>query len=436
MREVGCGGVGAAMEGGCLVIPRLHIAFEKRTAGALALLAGLFLNGCTTSSKKSEKSFSDKVSAAMRSQISSTYHDSEADEKLAKAEGFFTGGDYKGAESIFADLADNTYNSAMMLERARYMEAESVRMQGKLPKAVDIYHRLLKDFPASIYTDKAAVRMYAIVDTWLKDSVRDIEDRDAGKNWLQRYKFGNPLDQSKPRTDQEGEVLKTLDNIATHAPNSSVADKAMFWCGYLHYARGDYADADHFFSLLTQGYKDSPLRQEAAKYAVASKNRSTGGAAYDGQKSAEALQLVHSLEASDPVYTQDKDKAAWLQRQKMAIRIQQAEKDFETAEYYRRRDLPSSAFFYYELTRRRYPGTKYSDLAVSRLAEMEQIKKQREADKAAGKQSTLDAVQERWDDLTNGKDKKKDDPTPGKEQPTGPKDAPPKLLPLGAEGLR
>jgi outer membrane protein assembly factor BamD (BamD/ComL family) len=386
------------------------------------------------SKSSGSKSFGDRLSAAVRSQITDNYHDSEADAKMQRAEELFAAGDYKEAESIFADLADNTYNAAMTMEKARYMEAESVRMQGKLPRAVDTYHRLLKDFPASVYTEKAAVRMYAIVDVWLKDSVRDIEERQAGKNWFQRYRFTNPLDPSKPKTDQEGEVLKTLDNIATHAPNSSVADKAMFWCGYLHYAHGDYADADHYFSLLSQGYKDSPLRQEAAKYAVAAKNRSTGGAAYDGQKSAEALQLVHNLEATDPVYTQDKDKSAWLQRQKMAIRVQQAEKDFETAEYYRRSNHPSSAIFYYELTRRRYPGTKYSDLAVSRIAEMEQIRKQREADKAAGKQSPLEVVQEKFEELGGGK-KKPEDPVPGREPATGPKE-PQRLIPLGAEAVR
>ena len=423
------------------MIPQMDSAFGKRTAWALALFAGLLSNGCSTPSKHDDKSgdsksWSDKLSAAVRSQISSSYHDSEADAKMARATELFAQGEYKDAEKIFSDLADNTYNASMLLEKARYMEAESVRMQGKLPRAVDTYHRLLKDFPASVYTEKAAVRMYSIVDIWLKDSLRNIEEKQAGKNWIQRYRFENPLDNTKPRTDQEGEVLKTLDNIATHAPNSSVADKAMFWCGYLHYAHGDYADADHFFSLLSQGYKDSPLRQEAAKYAVAAKNRATGGSAYDGQKSAEALQLVHNLEATDPVYTQDKEKAAWLQRQKMAIRIQQAEKDFETAEYYKRTNHPGSALFYYELTRRRYPGTKYSDLAVSRLAEMEQIKKQREADKAAGKQSTWDEMQEKLERLTNPAVKNVSDPLPGKEVPTGPKDAPPRMLPLGAEAIK
>jgi|GEM_PF-1165917 len=425
------------MEGGCLVISRQHIAFGKRAAGACAFLFSLLLCGCSTTSgkPKDSKSLGEKLQNAVRSQITDNYHDSDAEEKMSRAERLFGSGDFEEAEILYADLADNTYNAALTMEKARYMEAESVRMQGKLPRAVATYHRLLKDFPASVYTEKSAVRMYAIVDVWLKDSVRDIEERQAGKNWFERYKLTNPLDSSKPRMDQEGEVLKTLDNIATHAPNSSVADKAMFWCGYLHYANGDYADADHYFSLLSQGYKDSPLRQEASKYAVAAKNRSTGGAAYDGQKSAEALQLVHNLEASDPVYTQDKEKSAWLQRQKMAIRIQQAEKDFGTAEYYRRSGHPSSALFYYELTRRRYPGTKYSDLSVSRLAEMEQIHKQREEDKAAGKQTTLEVVQERLDELVGGK-KKTDDPMPGKEAATGPKDAPPRLLPLGADSVK
>ena len=33
---------------------------------------------------------------------------------------------------------------------------------------------------------------------------------------------------------------------------------------------------------------------------------------------------------------------------------------------------------------RRYPGTKFSDLSKERIQEMEKIKAQREADKAAG----------------------------------------------------
>ena len=58
--------------------------------------------------------------------------------------------------------------------------------------------------------------------------------------------------------------------------------------------------------------------------------------------------------------------AAKLTRAKFAIRSQQAEKDFKTAEYYERTGHPGSAVFYYELVRRRYAATKYADIANER----------------------------------------------------------------------
>jgi outer membrane protein assembly factor BamD (BamD/ComL family) len=47
--------------------------------------------------------------------------------------------------------------------------------------------------------------------------------------------------------------------------------------------------------------------------------------------------------------------------------MQQAEKDYQIAEFYRRTGHPCSAYFYYEIVRRRYPGTKYFDLATHQI---------------------------------------------------------------------
>ena len=113
-------------------------------------------------------------------------------------------------------------------------------------------------------------------------------------------------------------------------------------------------------------HKDSPLRPQAIAFAIQAKNNATGGADYDGRKCAEALQLVHVAEATVPELTQDPEMAAKLTRAKFAIRSQQAEKDFRMAEYYERTGHPGSAVFYYELVRRRYAGTRYSDLASER----------------------------------------------------------------------
>ena len=131
---------------------------------------------------------------------------------------------------------------------------------------------------------------------------------------------------------------------------------------------------------------------------------------------------------------QDKEKAAWLTRQKFAIRIQQAEKDYETAEYYRRTEHPGSAYFYYELVMRRYPGTKFSDLSKARIEEMERIKAQREADKASGKVTTREQNANGWEKLVGAVKPKADDGAPMKEIGAGPKDKPPTIVPQGYDG--
>ncbi len=413
-----------------IIRPRFH---RRRAAFASALLGVALLAGCSSPGTGAKnKSFKDRVYSAVRSTVTNAYHDSEAEAKMAQAEELFATQAYSDAQKIYGDLADNTYNPAGLTEKARFKEAECLRMRGRLPAAVDTYNRLLQDFPAGIYSEQAATRMYAVAELWMKDTLAEIDAKENGRAKIRLMSMPNFTDRTKPAIDQEGELLKTLENIAVGAPNSSIADKAMFWCGFIHFAHGRFEEADHFFSTLVDMYKDSPLRQEAAKYAVMSKNNATGGAVYDGQKSAEALQLVHNLEATEPQYVQDKEKAAWLTRQKFAIRIQQAEKDYETAEYYRRTNHPGSAYFYYELVMRRFPGTKFSDLSKARIEEMEKIKAQREADKAAGKISTKEQIQNGWDDLFGKVKPKTDDAVPVID--AGPKDKKPTIVPLGYDG--
>ena len=108
----------------------------------------------------------------------------------------------------------------------------------------------------------------------------------------------------------------------------------------MNFVRGNFQEADHFFSQMVELHKESPLRPQAIAYAIQAKNNATGGADYDGRKCAEALQLVHMAEASVPELTQDPAMAAKLTRAKFAIRTQQAEKDFRTAEYYERTGHP------------------------------------------------------------------------------------------------
>src|SRR5262249_36953283 len=79
-----------------------------------------------------------------------------------------------------------------------------------------------------------------------------------------------------------------------------------------------------------------------------------------------ARKMVTAAMYTYPQLGNDKDMRAYLEGQIGSIDVQQAEKEFKMAEFYRRTGHPGSAYFYYELVRRRYPGTKYAKLAEER----------------------------------------------------------------------
>ncbi|HET6572908.1 MAG TPA: hypothetical protein VFG68_04845, partial [Fimbriiglobus sp.] len=71
--------------------------------------------------------FKESAYTTMRSALTSSYHDSEAEAKMARAEALFNNGDFRTAQDVFADVADNTYNPVLLAEKARYLEAECLR---------------------------------------------------------------------------------------------------------------------------------------------------------------------------------------------------------------------------------------------------------------------------------------------------------------------
>lgn len=301
--------------------------------------------------------------------LASNYDDPRADGKMAEADRLFEAGHYGDALTAYKKLADNTGNSADLAERARFMQAECRRMMGEYPKAVDTYHRLLKDFPTGAHRREACNRVFEICDYWLDDFRDELTERGArGEKGVLgwRPRWPNVFDKTKPDWVQEDRALEALERVHTHDITGPAADQALFWCGYVNFVRGNFDEADHFFSQLVELHKESKLRPQAIAYAIQAKNNATGGAVYDGRKCAEALHLVHVAEATVPELTNDPAAADRLTRSKFAIRFQQAEKDFKTAEYYERAGHPGSAVFYYELVRRRYAGTRYADVASER----------------------------------------------------------------------
>jgi hypothetical protein len=81
------------------------------------------------------------------------------------------------------------------------------------------------------------------------------------------------------------------------------------------------------------------------------------------------MRLINVARSTSPVLNREQGKL--LDEQSGYVQMQLAEKDYETAEFYRRTGHPGSAWFYYELVIRRYPNVKpWYDNAMMRQKEL------------------------------------------------------------------
>lgn len=289
---------------------------------------------------------------------------------LAGAHVLYRDGKFSEAERIFHRIADNTKNAPPVAEEARYYEAECLRRQAHYPKAADTYAKMLIDFPSGAYREQAVQHIYEIANYWLDDTRKEMEEykeQHEGKRWVVWPEFIH-FEKTKPLLDEEGRALEKLEQVRYNDMTGPLADKALFLAGSVKFFRKEYKEADFLYSQLVEMHKNSPFVEQALELAIISKQLSTGGAEYDGRKVAEARRLVDTALRNYPEFVNK--KGDFLSRQLFSITMQQAEKDYQIAEFYRRTGHPCSAYFYYEIVRRRYPGTKYFDLATHQIEEL------------------------------------------------------------------
>ena len=100
------------------------------------------------------------------------------------------------------------------------------------------------------------------------------------------------------------------------------------------------------------------------------KNLSTGGSEYDGRKAAEARKLVDAALRNYPELANDPDKRDHLLKQLAGITLQQADKDYKMAEFWKGQGHPGSAYFQFGVVKQRYPNTSYAKLADEQMQEL------------------------------------------------------------------
>jgi outer membrane protein assembly factor BamD (BamD/ComL family) len=299
---------------------------------------------------------------------------------------------YAEAEKIFHRLAENadgieSYALAEFFTKpfkdkhnkievavaaeARFYEAECLYLQLNYPKAADTYVRMLNDYGLrSAHRQDATQRLFVIANYWLDDTRQEMEsarEKREGKRW---FAWSSPfhVEKTKPFFDEQGRAIELLEAVRFNDIHGPLADQSLFLMGGVKLFNEDYREADYYYTDIVQNYPNSEKAPNAIELAIFSKQMSTGGADYDGRKVAEARQLIITAQEKFPEVA--KNRGEYLRTQLGSCILQQAEKDYKSAEFYRRTGKPCPAYFMYEVVRRRYPETEFAKLATERMWEI------------------------------------------------------------------
>jgi outer membrane protein assembly factor BamD (BamD/ComL family) len=280
-------------------------------------------------------------------------------------------GKYAEAAKVFHGLANNSKNPPQVAEEALFFEADSLYMQGHYPKAESTFKKLLHEFRLNgRFHEQANRRLFDIANYWLDDTrkiMRAYEEYKGGKRWGYWPLSYVHFQTEKPLVDIEGRAIEALEEVRLNDMTGPLGEKALWYIATVKFFRAEYHDADYYYTQIYENYPNQPLACKAVKQSIICKIMATGGSLYDGRDLQKARQLIDKANAF-PELGKDEE---WLRRQIISISQQQADKDWRIAEFYRRTGHPGPAYFCYELVRRRYPDTTYSEKAVQRMKQLE-----------------------------------------------------------------
>ncbi len=267
-----------------------------------------------------------------------------------------------------------------ILDEALYYEGECQRLQDNFRDAEGTFRKYIKEFRVTgQYVEQANRRLFDIANYWLDDTraqMQAYEEKREGKRWLIMPNWYFHVSRDKPLLDMEGHALELLQevglndikgSIRTVDGGPSVGERALFFLATVKFFRADYHEADFYYTQLYENHPNSPLAPKAIKQSIICKQVMNGGTAYDTRAVEEARKLIDRYQSAYPEWNKDRD---WLTRQLGSIHLQQADRDLKIAEFYRRTGHPGSAYFYYELVRRRYPNTDYAKQADERMRDL------------------------------------------------------------------
>lgn len=318
-------------------------------------------------------------------------------QKLQEGLRLYEAGQYDDAERLFVELIKSRNPNRFSLfgrdekrptydpirEEAVFFLAESQYQRGELPKAAARYQALVKDYPATRYLDQTTRRLFDISRRWLgvedfasTSEIQQVSLEDgAEKGPLSSVKpekrgwwfLPNLTDKSKPVMDLTGHALRNLKTIWMNDPSGPLADDAIMLAATHHLREGNYRDADRLLTMLREQFPKSNHLQTAFVLGSHVKLMSYQGSRYDEQLLTDARELKENTLRLFP----DIAESDRIRSELKAIHEAEARRDWQTALFYEKKNNTKAVAVYCQEVLRKFPDTRYADLARQKLATLQ-----------------------------------------------------------------
>jgi TolA-binding protein len=290
--------------------------------------------------------------------------------ELRRAEALFGRGEYRQAQLLLHEIAGAAGGSAAVAEKARFLEAECLRLRGLYPSAADAYQRAVTGFPGGAFRRQANKSLFDVANYWLDDTRAEMQacnEWNEGKRLLVLPAPFFHLDKGKPFFDEEGRALRVLKQVYRNDPTGPLAEKALWFVGSVAYYREDYRQADAHFSELIRKHPRGELTPRAIELAILCKVLLVSESGADGGRLDEARRLAETFRRD---FAEARAKEEFLGRQCCAIARLEAERDLRVAGLLARAGQIGPARSRYAEVCKRHPGTAYAEQARARLEQL------------------------------------------------------------------
>lgn len=306
--------------------------------------------------KTTEKLAPKNVGKAIKKAVGRGPNEAFAKKKFAEGEALFKEEKFVEAAKCFHQAADRWPDSELE-EDALFMKGESYFFADRYSKASDAYAVLLKKYDNSRHLPDITPRQFAMARYWEQKAKID-------SHW-----YPNLTDKTRPLVDATGHALSLYNSVRLHDPQSKLGAAATMAIANIYFRKSRFEDAGYHYDLVRKEYASQPDYQLAAHVlGVRSKLRSYQGPQYEATPLNEAEELIDQTLTQFPAEVLGDERARLLQARQM-VRLERAQRDFQSAEYYYKIHYYRSARYYYGEVIREFPDTPFAKLAEQRMDE-------------------------------------------------------------------